>query len=233
LQNAHARTLTPALYIKSARAYEWTEPSGSRTIYTVGEIANDSSITFENIWIHVRFFDQRGEFIEGGVDDPVFFRTFPGQRNPFAIYWPQVPPEIATFDITLAGEPIEWFRYVPLEIASANKRDNEGAEVFGEIRNNTTSTIVETIAAVTLYDAAGDVVDVSVKSYDDDLQPGAMLPFTISTGNEDPSIMDYLVQAQGLPPLPEENSVTTHRNLTNPAYRVQRPANAQILPWTP
>ena len=233
LQDANARTLTPALYIKSARIYEWIESDGSRTLYIVGEIENKSSIVFDNIAVHSQLFHDTGEHFVGGFEFPVLRQTFPDQTNPFAGLYTDVPADVNTFRFFIDGSPTGESRYVSLEVANSNHRDNQGIEIFGQIRNTTSDTILDTIVALTLYDEQGEVVDVDATSYDDDLQPGAMLPFTIATGNGDPSITDYLVQAQGLPPLPEENSVTIHQNLTNSAYRVQRPANAQILPWTP
>jgi hypothetical protein len=125
-------------------------------------------------------------------------RIEPGQRAPFRILLTNPPPDITRYELTVTPRFTEFIQYRAVTVISQQTRDNNGPEVFGELRNDSGGALRFVEAVVTFYDATGAVVDVnSTYASPTDIAAGATATYSIKTFDRGLTFASYQVQAEG------------------------------------
>jgi hypothetical protein len=195
-QSTPQPTSTPlpdSLQILNSRLYL----DGSRAV-VVGEVYNAMDHPVYYVQIMATFYDNSGtvgRYADAFTDLP---KTAPGQHNPFMVVLNHAPPGIVRYSLqlTLGSNPIA--DYQPATILSAAVRDNGGAEVVGELRNDQAKPLDVIRVVVAFYDPDGTVYDVATEFLSGNpLAPGASVSYHVSTFKDELLGLPYVVQAQG------------------------------------
>jgi hypothetical protein len=142
----------PSPYIVSSKGLVFS----SGTIEVVGEAANPGATPICYAQIAVRFYDTADQLV--AVDDGSTYLTATrlGERNPFKTILFDAPKTIDHYRTSLSWSQC-FGEYRSLTVLSQQVRNNNGPEVFGEIRNDHDVTMSGVDVALTFYDAAGAV----------------------------------------------------------------------------
>lgn len=124
-------------------------------------------------------------------------QTSPDQRNPFRFQVDNLAGDITRYDLTVAWEEISVVTYQDIAVLSQEVRQNNGAEVVGQVQNDFEETLGSLIVVVALYDAAGGVVDVYQGTPQaTQLAPGDTTDYAIPIAPDQP-FTTFSVQVQG------------------------------------
>lgn len=181
--------------IKSARVLY----SSLGSLYVVGELENrtESKITFGQVI--ARYYDSVGNLV--ATEDSYAFLTalVPSQRSPFRLILSNPPTNIAQINLTTDWNTDSFLDYQMATVISVQTRDNNGLELFGEIRNDQGREMRSIEIDVTFYDASGRVIDVDFAfPAQTTLAPGAVTTYRVSTFEEELlGVTNYSIQAQG------------------------------------
>lgn len=131
------------------------------SLFVVGEITNDGTTPVYGVELEATFFDAAGQVIDTVNDYARLEQTKPGQRNPFRLTLFNQSGRVARHEVRV----VNWrttspYNPQPLTTLSQGTRNNDGLEIFGEVRNTSQQTLTSTLVVATLYDAKGNVVDV-------------------------------------------------------------------------
>ena len=186
----------------------WTEEDGALSI--VGEVRNVSGETFDRlIIVEAVLFDENGEVIKGDfsayLDRPVIR---PGEVSSFWIYarpddfaagWSA--EDVARYELALwvTEEQSPDIELQVLESRATEERD--GLHIRGRVRNQTNESMDTLAVYSTLYDADGNVVNVTVDTVqlDRPLKPGQEAEFDGWFPERYEEADHYLVVVTGYP----------------------------------
>lgn len=190
-------TVTPTrLEVRSSRYYR----SGSFG-YVVGDVFNGLASPVYFAKLTAGFYDSGGHLLATASGYTLLTRTPPGQRVPFRILLSNAPEAIATYTLDLDYQTSSFLDYRWATIVSQQARDNFGAEVFGELRNDQARELRSIAVAVTFLDAAGQVYDVEIGfPSSTTLAPGATSLYRVSTYDRSLVGLYAIVQAEGYVP---------------------------------
>lgn len=165
-------------------------------LYIVGEVVNRSPRTAYNARIAARYYDDQHALVAVSEGYARLSRIDAQQRMSFYVFLYNAPTTITSYDLTVTAQPETILDYQPLTVISTKTRNNNGVEVFGEIRNDAAVPINNIVAAATFYNADGDVVHVDADYMNVNLAPGQTDVYQMST------FRDFVftrveVQAQG------------------------------------
>lgn len=185
-----AAPLPDIIFVKSSRSI-----IRDSTLYVVGEVSSGSAQPVYSTQIQAKFFDASHQLI--AVEDAytLLDMTSPSQSNPFQVILFNAPNSIADYELTLVYQNTGGLSYVPITVVSQQVRDNFGVEIFGELRNDSASTVSEPKIVVTFYDEAGNVVDVSYAYASTSLTVGQSIIYSVMT-SRNISFSSFTVQAQ-------------------------------------
>jgi hypothetical protein len=131
------------------------------TLFVVGEVVNEGTTPVYGVELEATFFDAAGQVIDTVNGYARLEQTDPGQRNPFRLAFLNDPARVARHEVRVVNwETTSPFNPQPLAVVSQQTRNNDGLEIFGEVRNATATALENTLVVATLYDAKGNVVDV-------------------------------------------------------------------------
>jgi hypothetical protein len=186
-------------------------------MYIVGEVINESSIPVYAIELQATLYNSANQVIGTETGYGVLEETRPGQRNPFIIYVFDTPG-VARYDLRISSsQTSSLFVVQPLTIVSQQTRNNEGPEVFGEVSNATSSVLRYPVVVATLYDAAGNVVDVLPNySAKEVLRPGERSIYQLNAYRP-VSYSRYTVQGEAVV-APSTTQVPNLRKLSDRSY---------------
>jgi hypothetical protein len=165
------------------------------TLYVVGEVWNGTAAAVYYVNIEARFYDANDQLV--AVEDTYtsLTMTSPGQANPFKLLLFNAPTTIARYELALTYQSDGILDYRAITVLSQQTRDNNGVEVFGEIRNDAESTVRPPQVVVTFYDEIGHVLNTDTTFTSSDLATGQTAVYSIKTF-EDIPYTSLSVQAQ-------------------------------------
>jgi len=131
------------------------------TLFVVGEVINEGTTPVYGVELEATFFDAAGQVIDTANGYARLEQTNPGQRNPFRLGLLNDPARVARHEVRVVNwETTSPYNPQPLTVVSQQTRNNDGLEIFGEVRNATAKTLESTVVVATMYDTKGNVVDV-------------------------------------------------------------------------
>ncbi len=164
----------------------------------VGEIVNRWTDAVYFVHISARYYYDDDQLVATADGYAMLTRTDPGQRNPFRVILSNAPSTVARYELTLTWSTSGILDYQAATVLSRHTRENDGVEVFGEVRNDRAREMCSVEVAVTFYDDAGNVVDTdSAYASATTLAPGATSIYQINPLTHDLAFAGYEVQAQG------------------------------------
>ncbi len=191
----------PAPEAPPATVYVKSSDSSMRHSYRliVGEVVNNTDAEVCNVNVLARYYDAANQLI--AVEDGLtsLAKTYVGQTNPFRIYLSNAPTAYDRHELQVLWNHCRYHMdYRPVTLLSQFVRDNDGVEVFGELRNDLTAPMRAIRVAVTFYDIHYTVIamETGYTSTPDDLAPGATTTYQVRTFMQI-DYASYLVQPQG------------------------------------
>jgi len=173
-----ATDLTPApqLLLRSVRQI----PDEPGWLTLIGEVENPAASNVEYVEVFLTLYDAGGKVLNLGSAYLWIEVLTPGQRAPFRIYVSAGPVAFASYGVSTEADPTI---YDPLNLRSLNvtNRIHQGELRFtGEVENLEQADAEFVQAVVTLYDAAGDIVNCEYAFTDPDtIPPGERASFDI------------------------------------------------------
>ena len=179
--------------------------SGSSYV-VVGEVANPSAAAAHNTGVIAQFYDANDEIVAAAEVNTLLQMTDAGALNPFRIEASDTG-RIQRYELTLVWDDFSIIEYRSVKVTVqqlVEEEDEESEEpgrrtIVGEIRNDNESALSGTVVVVTLYDAAGQVVD-AYQGFPRraTLEPGEGSEYSIALENPDLEFDHFMVQAQGM-----------------------------------
>lgn len=187
---------TPApadtVYVRSHSSYR-----RDSTLFVVGEIVNGSVGPIYRTRITATFFNNSDQVVATQEGSAYLAQTSPDQRNPFKLQVDNAPDDITRYELSLRWDDVSVVSYQDLTITSQELRQNEGPVIAGELRNDFTENLGSVVVVVTLYDAAGNVVDAYQSTpRATQLAPNEVSPYEVPVA-ADPPFTTFAVQSQG------------------------------------
>lgn len=162
--------------------YTWYKSKYSETLYVVGEVQNTTAQAVEYVRIPVNLFDAAGTLVDTDYTYAEIDLIVPGEKACFEIIvfdppaWSMFQFEPVTFRSTDDALPA-------LSVSDINAgifRENN-YRVLGQVRNHDIQRITYVQPIITLYDAAGMVLDCgSTFVQSTDLNPGQTSAFKLT-----------------------------------------------------
>lgn len=187
--------LPDGVYTLSSRGYM----SGSSYI-VFAELINgrDSTVCFTKVV--GKFYDAYGSLVATGDSYAMFDNLASQQKSPVELIVTNAPSGITGYTLDISWQnSCSIFKYRNVTILSQSIRDDYGAEVFGEVRNDNPQTLKSVEVVVTFYDGAGGIryADLGYLSGSTELASGQTGVYSISTFQKDLMPYPYVVQSQG------------------------------------
>jgi hypothetical protein len=171
------------------------------TYYNVfAELINGRSSTVCSVKVVAKFYDASGTFLATDYGYAMMGDLAPQQRSPVHIMLSHAPSTIAQYILDVSWrDSCDFMHYRDVTILNQNLREDYGAEVFGEARNDNPQALTSVKAVVTFYDGSGQIhyADSGYLSGGSTLLPGQAGVYSIHTFQEDLSNYPYTVRAQG------------------------------------
>jgi hypothetical protein len=150
--------------------------------------------------VNGKFYDASGGLVATDYGVGMLTGLMPQQQVPFDIEITNAPASIVRYELNVVWNNL-CSNYRLVTVVSQNIRDNHGAEIFGEVRNDTAATLGVVTVAVSFYDAAGNLWDADVSfATDRSLGSGQTTTYRINTGKLDLLTLPYMVQGEGSAP---------------------------------
>jgi len=188
----------------------WCEPPTSVSVkhhrmytkganrYIIGEIANDWITSLYWVTITARCYDANNHIIAREQTATILDKSVAGQTNPFKLTIPNAPAGIARYELTLSGSLTNSQDYSGVTVLSHTVRDTGGTAIVGDLRNDQPYEIDGIKVVGVFYDAAGNVLDITVgEAGRVRLEPTDQVPYTISGFSSVP-YRTYVVLSQGV-----------------------------------
>lgn len=189
----------PPMYpilVASSRSY-----MASTILYVVGEVVNFSTTPAYFVTIDARFYNEAGERVASARGYSFRSQLDAQQRSPFRIGLSPAPAGIVRYELTVSNGPTSAFKLQPVTVVSSAARGTGPVEVYGHVRNDTTSEIRGVSVFVTFYDSSGNVVDVAATGGSIvSLQPGAVAAYSLWSVDENLEYVTYTVTTEGRVP---------------------------------
>jgi hypothetical protein len=171
------------------------------TYYHVfAELINGNSNTVCFVKVVARFYDTYGTFLATDEGYTMMSDLAPQQKAPVHIMLSNAPSTIAYYSLDVTWrDSCNLLEYRDVTILNQNVRDDYGAEVFGEVRNDNPQTIQSIKVVVTFYDGSGQIryADFGYLSGNTSLAPGQIGVYSIHTFEDALIYYPYTVRAQG------------------------------------
>jgi hypothetical protein len=190
-----APTPTPdAVYIASEHGY-----ASDGEYQVVAELVNGRAEAACVVGLDAKFFNAGGAVVETALGWAMLDHLAPGQHSPAAISISTDGHDIAGYALTVARVYPCLGNHGNLTVLDQSLRDAGGAEVYGEVRNDTEETLAFINVVVTFYDERGRIRYAASGGLEGgvELEPGARGVFRVLTGAADLLDKPYTVQAQG------------------------------------
>jgi hypothetical protein len=180
------------VYVRSHRGFM---QDGAYTV--VGEVVNNFGAPVFRVRVIGTFFNSVGQVVATQEVVAMLAQSDPDQRNPFKIQIANAPNDISRYELSVAWDDVSVVSYYNLSVLSQEVRDNNGQEVAGEVRNEFTENLGSVVVVITLYDDAGEVVDVYQGTPQaTQLAPNETSPYAVRIAPVEP-FDNVSVQAQG------------------------------------
>lgn len=129
----------------------------------IGELQNDETVPATDVRVEIALYDTHSRLVERVVVAPMVQTIFPGARAPFALSYP-AEVELGGVSIRAFGTPAPGATAWPFHILYQRGRAEGGAlyRVDGVVRNEAFAVIGRVRVIVSLYDAAGRLLDAGV-----------------------------------------------------------------------
>lgn len=149
------------------------------TLNIVGEVQNDTDSPLASIGVVAALYDEAGQvlFVDNGYVQPTLL---PGEKGPFAIRISEFAgyENYTLFSSTYAGEAPEF--KVDVTTSRAVETAQGDMYIYGVVENNNEVAVAYTYIIATLYDEAGNVVNLGSTSAELDTIPAnGTSPFAI------------------------------------------------------
>lgn len=187
---------TPApagIYVGSEQSYI----EGS-TLYVVGEVVNATGQTVYNVKVIGTFFEGN-RVIAAGETLTLLPASVPGSANPFKLVVPNAPSNLERYELALVWDDISILTYERLRTLREELVEaDDGAQITGEIANNSATAMRDVRVVATLYDESGAVINAFAGTPAETmLGSGESTTYVIEipAGVE---FTGYLVQSQGM-----------------------------------
>jgi hypothetical protein len=169
------------------------------TLYVVGDVVNDGAATVFAVTIIATFYDSDDQIEAVQESRTLLPATMPTQHNPFKLGFTDAPASIEDYSLALTWDDISVVDYERLTVLSEEVRDDNGIEIFGELRNDHPFEMSDIHVVVTFYDGEGNVVDVFEGQVNTPtLAPASTTSYSVSTSKADLAYESFLVQTQGM-----------------------------------
>jgi hypothetical protein len=175
----------------------YTDSSGN--MHVVGQVYNNTEQNLAGVQVKGLFYDKDDQLLAEKVTFAHAEILPPSHRAPFALtlFDPAQTPE--TYALEVSGKETDNAPFQALELVQhALLNDDESILVLGEIRNANEQSASKVRVAATLYDAAGQIIDVAFTFLQREvLKPGASVPFEIHARAANGTPNHYRVTAYG------------------------------------
>lgn len=187
--------LPDGVYALSSRGYM----DGS-TYIVFAELINGRGSTACFTKVVGKFYDTYGNLVATEDSYAMFDTLAPQQKTPVELMVSNAPSNIASFTLDISWQnSCNYLQHRSATVLSQNIRENYGAEVFGEVRNDNPQTLKSVQAVVTFYDGSGGIwyADYGYLSGSTELAPGQTGVYSINTLEKGLMSSPYVVQSQG------------------------------------
>ena len=176
------------------------------SLFVVGEIINGAQIPINGVRVLGSFFDSGGKLVAVQETAAVLPQSEPGMPNPFKLTVLGAASKIETYELVLEWDELTLIDYQILTIVGAELDEGDSEEeeeeqehkLVGLIRNGGATAVNDIIISLTLYNAAGDAVDVLQEiPRETSLAPNTTTDFEILLP-QDLEFEHFSVQAQGV-----------------------------------
>ena len=162
--------------------------------WLVGEVMNTTSTPVYDVTVRQDECDINGNVIRNDESSTRLPQIATGQLGSFGIttdfaYFPYSIPCGATRVVTWSTQisnailPVTVLNSNWTTLTITNAPGSEIVEIRGALRNDTSQSLTSTVAAATLYDSAGNIIDTGSYTAETTLEPGITVPFTITLVN--------------------------------------------------
>ena len=189
------RTPVPAaVYVRSHTSYAF----GSQLVL-VGELVNGSAYEVFGARVHAEFFSGSGESIAAAEALAVFGKLEVERSASFRTIVDVDPADVESYELSVSFDEFSITEYRDLEVSGVTVVDRDGRiAVVGTLHNRHETALTSVMVAATIYDEAGEVVDVmELSMFGETITPGAELPFEIPLQGAGRAFTNLRVQAQG------------------------------------
>ena len=189
------RTPVPAaVFVRSHASYA----SGSQLVL-VGELVNGSAYEVFGARVHAEFFNSGGESIAAAEALALFGKLEVERSAPFRTLVDVDPADVESYELSVSFDEFSITEYRDLEVSGVTVVDRDGRiAVVGTLHNRHETALTSVMVAATIYDEAGEVVDVmELSMFGETITPGAELPFEIPLQGAGRAFTNLRVQAQG------------------------------------
>lgn len=156
-------TVTPTpLPAAIENVYFHPSPLGELTV--LGEVVNFSPLDLERVAVRIALFDGEDRPLGDATTFTALDVVAPGSRAPFALLFPDVPDDYATYqaDVISAAPAYTGTLYRDLEVVDVESEAATAGllRLAGRVRNIGNDQALATLLTVTAYDSLGRVVGV-------------------------------------------------------------------------
>ncbi len=106
------------------------------SLFVVGDVVNGSSQPVYAVKVIATFYDSAGKLVGAQQGQTFLPQTVPTQANPFKIELANAPSDVSRSDFALTWDEISVATYDRASVISQNTRNENGVEVYGELRND-------------------------------------------------------------------------------------------------
>ena len=168
------------------------------TLYVVGEVVNNGTAPIFAVKVIASFYNSDNAIVAVQEGQTFLGATMPTQRSPFKLAYVDAPVNVDRYDLALTWDDISIVTYERVTVLSEEVRNNNGIEVFGELRNDHPFEVTDVQVVVTFYDGEGIVVDVFQGAVNaPSLAPSSTASYTVPTSKAEIQFDSFLVQTQG------------------------------------
>lgn len=164
-------------------------------MFVVGEVMNGVDYPVFGVRIIAAFYDSNGNLVGANEVETMLPRIESGLPSPFKLKGGEAS-NVDRYELTIAWDDFTVVNYEEMTVLTQDYSDEEGFEVFGDIRNDGSTAVNDVRVVVTFYDASGEVIDNVVGVAEEvQLDPGQRTSYTI----EIPTAVDFqsfVVQSQ-------------------------------------
>jgi LysM repeat protein len=161
----------------------WSYPNPAGGWWILGEVVNDSEQPVENVQVTVDLLDSAGNVLQSHSAWTANSVIRSGGRSPFGVLVVEAPADFDHVTATItAGNGVNNLgsRYLDLLVTEAEWIEEEGVRrLSGEVQNEGAAVASGVAVVATFYDAEGRVTGYIQHRLEEDLAPGASLPFTL------------------------------------------------------